>query len=1145
MSSTEQKNITQPFIDAVKKHGLYAVLSAGILCDFPLETGAPPFVGIGPTVNLLHRLLDAGDIPAEASRVIPALENCRLFSRTSPFILKLASESNIIAGNQAVMFLYQDILCRRSGVHINDTGAIRHAKRHTARLSAYMSPGAYGSASRTESNIRTIERKGEEARLRAAADCFAFLRATPGNSKHHREIRHWCSKARNSLNLSTSYYRASKAHTAYLAIDEDRVRNLEPIPVLKCKVLRSDSKGRHEYRIRHCDGNYYIQITDKHPRAQYPRFTEPLPHKSKRRARRYHKTQSTTAILSDRDLDDLVFLLTSASSILLYFRRRQLDVMDEIGVLRVSQAHKQIWDLYTRVVGQCGATWTLRNKLGVYFDVLQWRYLAKQSGDPFFNHSAIMGQKIISKGLANMPDQGQMLATLYQLPVDIAIDMLGIYKASIYPEVDPYQVVADQYKLHHSRHQTNWASGSSEATRFEETRAYMWFLGTRVLNNRFSIWPGKIRDGVEPKPWHEHYKTAGIPPANWRDAHDVDLTESVPVADINNEQYMRQQDSACAPPWGIEFSSFKMMAEAPRRHKRKILYTIQEPVLPDLPDAMAKLNEIGKKLPDLSIDPIQIDLGFSTDIVTGSRCERHKDAPRPFYAASSPWGCILSYVDGVTRDFLSHVPQSMLGKSTRQKFLDLDSASHSDLGDSYTFFMSDDKAKYSPRMDPLSQQLPADFFAEVFNIPGIKACGPIMYHNELYYRVNGHLVHYNSNGTDREGMRGAANTWLEIVAQGLSTRLCRERGLIRGKSMFLSFIDDGLRKFSIETSNRSPQQCKEATMAVINDVIFGLKVLGRELSWDKTFISQKLYVMLNEINFNACFISSGLKSFCTLGDIEVREVMAAPDFEQLYFGKLRGAHGVGTPLDLCHYAYVYETLISHFRLGIDLQDKAEFNNLDYRLFCITPVALGGAGMRTMLQLGCNEVASTTKEGVGTLLRLAHDIPDLEHCVSMILNQELEPLDPLDFMREPEQFHVPAPRLKTQRLAAEVRKRIRGIAGNELSRSYIDLDEKGQEQLRTIGKVLMTIGEVSAAEVRRLYAINPVSFIDNFIQKLVSSSTVSNMLGRDTIRMMRRLVRQDLRNSLDAFPVRCDSSTIIKKLKSDIARVAALYDFIVK
>jgi len=386
-------------------------------------------------------------------------------------------------------------------------------------------------------------------------------------------------------------------------------------------------------------------------------------------------------------------------------------------------------------------------------------------------------------------------------------------------------------------------------------------------------------------------------------------------------------------------------------------------------------------------------------------------------------------------------------------------------------------------------------------------------------------------------MRGASNTWLEIVAQGLTTRLSREKGLVRGKSVFLSFIDDGLRKFTIEPRNRDQDAVHRAAREVIEDVIFGLRVLGRELSWDKTFVSHDMFVILNELVVDGAFISSGLKSFCTLGDLEQKEVMTAADYEQLYFGKLRGAHGVGAPIDLCNYTYVFEVLVSHFRMGINLQDNHKMTHFDYRLFCMTPIALGGAGLRSALQMACNEVASATKEGLGNLCRLSIDYPIVSICVASIINQPFQELDPVDFMRDPEQFHVYEPRIKTQRMAAEVRQHLRDMARNELSISYIERDREGMEVMKKMGTLMKAIADVSALEVRLCYASSPIAFIDEFVQKLASSTTLAEMVPRSAILRLRRTVKRDLMLSADHFHIRCRSKDVKRIATGDLGELA--------
>jgi hypothetical protein len=1035
-------------------------------------------------------------------------------------------------GNQGVMRMCHNIINHRGGIHIKETEGNKHARRNVHRVCSLLAPGSYTDFDRTGRNICKLQYQDKSGHFRAASDAIDRARRQPCSGKYRVTLRRWNSQARSKLEIKSVTRKHSQSHNTYRAFDPLKVAELSEPPAIAQKWITVPKQSPFAIRYYRFGSYHFFKFVYRFAANDGSKLFRPSNPTKERSAHAKiylrHKIANELYVLSSRDMDDLQFLLHASANIQLYLNRKQMDLRTKKLRYHMKSLHTLVWCRYLQVMSKCGQFYHLRNKLGVYFDVLQWRYMAFLSGNEFVDHSTIMKNKIVGKGLTDMPSQDDLLMAFYKLPPDVVIDMLGIYKASIYPEVDPFQVVCDQRALHMSRHDTDWQKDSPEAVRFEETRSYMWYFGIRVVKQRFGIWPGKIRQGVEKKKWHTGYKQHGVPPDSWRESHDVDLTGSIPVLDISNEQYIRQQDSACAPPDKSSYLSFEHLRKAPRRHKRKLLYAIQEPSPPDLPLTLDLLNKIGRNLPEGYIEPLHEanSLPFSTDIITGSRCERHKDAPRPFYAASPPWGCILSYIDGITRDFLGNVPQSMMGKSTRQKYIDISTAARSTTLGTQAFYMSDDKAKYSPRMDPNSQQLPADFFAELFDIPGIKAVGPIMYHNELYYRVCGHLVHYNSNGTDREGMRGASNTWLEIVAQGLSTRLSRERGYIRGKSVFLSFIDDGLRRFAVDTRRKDPDTIKLHAQCVIDDVIFGLKVLGRELSWDKTFISRELFVILNEIMYEGSHYSSGLKSFVTTGDIEVKEVMSAADYESLYFGKFRGAHGVGAPIDICHYAYVYEVLLSHFKMGVELQDNHKTGRFDYRLFCVTPLALGGGGMRSMLQMSCNEVASATKEGMGSLIRLGLARPELKRCIHSIINQDLEQLDPMDFMREPEQFHVKPPRIRTQRLAAVVRRNLRNLASNDLSARFVEEDEQGAIILRDMGRMLMALDSVSAEEVRLIYSSTPVAFLDEFIQKLASSTTLSEIIGRSEIAKVRKQTRLDLVKSVNYFRVRCRSNEFL-------------------
>ena len=136
------------------------------------------------------------------------------------------------------------------------------------------------------------------------------------------------------------------------------------------------------------------------------------------------------------------------------------------------------------------------------------------------------------------------------------------------------------------------------------------------------------------------------------------------------------------------------------------------------------------------------------------------------------------------------------------------------------------------------------------------------------------------------------------------------------------------------------------------------------------------------------------------------------------------------------------------------------------------------------------------------------------------------------MREPEQVHIAGSRIRTQRTAAMVRKAMRNVASNELSRNYMQQDKEGMEVLSVMGEVMMGTGYVSAEETRLLYAMSPVAFIDEFVHNLASSSTISQLLSPETIASLRRAVRRDLISSVNVFQARCGSLELLMCMKED-------------
>jgi hypothetical protein len=1187
MSSTESKNISQPFIDFCHTFGILGALQVPVLLDFPVTLDSTLFTTLQSVDNLYDHVISSDDPISTARLWFPDLDGAPIMGYHWPILDHVARRSRILLGNQAVLTAIDIFTNSNIRIQAKKCPHLEFATKNFLPIAKVGARASYINEDNYEDSLLNTTYNATELRLRNIASALTRisqvsrargnLRRTTGfigrykstsripaaSSNPKKQVTNWNKyltdhpyKLRDGYPISpyhaSSSTRSSQACHSYpnspLTQQEAAAQAIlqsvidgygKPKPASQSDNSQGSSNSSVPPIWRNSNGANHCTLNPTHTCEVGQSFLTVNRTSSLKcyAAREYlfiefsndlvpgsdNSKGRTTLALNQRDISDIDFLLNADANTRLYIRRCTRRGIDDATESEFSSAASKLCDLRSRVISKAAQNRQHRNDLGVYMDILMWQFLASLCPNELFDHAKTMKDKIAAQGLVAFPSQEPMLKILRDLPVDMAIDLLGIYKASPYPEVEGFSVISEQKSLHENRAQTDWEVGSPEHIRFHQTAAYMWYLGVTTLHVKNGYWPGKIREGALLKPWHEHYASSGLSIDDWESARDVDLTRALPASRPNAESYLRQADSSSAPAEQRFFKSQKAYRNAPREQKRKLLYTIQCLDPPNLTEVWEKMNEIGRTLPDGYVgklsDYTTWTPPFSMDISTGARTEHQKKTCRPFYQSSSPAGCLHSHADMYARNWLSYFPQSLLGKSYREKFQDLNKALKMDSDGGTVWYLSDDKKKYSPHMDPNSQQLSSDFFAELSGEPASKVLGPLMYHNDLYYRLHGHMVHYPSNGTDREGVRGSANTWLEICIQGVTTRLCRQEGKLLGRTSFSAFVDDALRAFVITGKTAADQLIN--LKYVVDDIEFGLKVMGRQMSWDKAFLSTDFCMVLNELCYQGFHYSSGLKSFCQFGELDLEPVMNFTSYESTFYGKARGAHQASAPLDICWNMYIVETLATWHKMGGYLQDNSKMDQLLFAFYSYTPICLGGLGIRSLFQLESTEIGTAYTEGMGIITQMSLISPFCFDIAIRIAKQEVQVVSDLDLLRNPTQVQVAPPRIQSQRVVSAVRTKFNEIVRNPDMRNLTRRAAASQAAYLEIIRRMRHEGYIDEGEVESLYKQSALAQVDNLIQKVSASQTAVQLLDRQTINKLRLAVRADVKNTMNKFGERVD------------------------
>jgi hypothetical protein len=369
---------------------------------------------------------------------------------------------------------------------------------------------------------------------------------------------------------------------------------------------------------------------------------------------------------------------------------------------------------------------------------------------------------------------------------------------------------------------------------------------------------------------------------------------------------------------------------------------------------------------------------------------------------------------------------------------------------------------------------------------------------------------------------------LEIVLHGYHTRMLRENGLYEGVTKFIGFIDDALRRYEKEINSRrlSVQEIKD----IVTDLEEKLRIVGRKLSWDKAYVSEVLSTILGEIFYGGVAMANGLKAFVAFDEVEEKLVEDLSSLEGNYASKAVGCKVAGASEVACMYSYIHNTMKQHYRFGVRVGDNERMSIDEYCVWCLAPLSYGGAGMRTPIELGSTETGNRTTAGVGNLCRLGADEPTFIGPINQLLAGRPEPMSPMDFLRDPTQYRVQGPRIRTQRVPQHVRDNIQYYATSPQMTELIATEAAARPRVEEYAKQLMNFAYVDKAEVEKYYKATEMSQIDSLVTKICTSDTVKSLIPIQEVHELRKQVRTDARECSLAFRYRLLGMEIPKQLE---------------
>jgi hypothetical protein len=299
----------------------------------------------------------------------------------------------------------------------------------------------------------------------------------------------------------------------------------------------------------------------------------------------------------------------------------------------------------------------------------------------------------------------------------------------------------------------------------------------------------------------------------------------------------------------------------------------------------------------------------------------------------------------------------------------------------------------------------------------------------------------------------------------------------------LALIDDGgmSLEFNRTTTDTEIWDCIELIEKIY-------QMVGLRISWDKTFVSEELFQYLNEVYYRGFKVTPGLKAFLRIGklaDVPARTVM---DDLDAIAGEVQGAIKAGAAYRLSFSAYILEVFKILKRWS---GYKKKIGDAQV-LCCLFPVALGGLGIRSLLQLATNESINPITAAIGNLKAFCSYYQGNARQVNELLNVRMREQDPAAFLRAPQSVRTMGQALNTQRFAIQMREWIRRHARNPYITTVLAAVDSESSYL--IAHRLLEMKTVSAVGVKTLSEMQPDEAVNKLVTKLQRSSTAANLLG---------------------------------------------------
>jgi len=646
-----------------------------------------------------------------------------------------------------------------------------------------------------------------------------------------------------------------------------------------------------------------------------------------------HVATQETVVLMQKDLDRIEKFVSGAMSARIY--AAMYGALTGEKREKLVRATRRWQDLAVAAMSVPGREYEVCRA----FDIIYFIHLASVARDAGDHAYILQMDKFDKGGFGGIVSRQRVLGVVGDLAFKEQLEVLQQYKLFPAADFDSYAQAQRQEKLYEEY--TNMHDNAMEGPHFEGILLYHRWLMMVAFYERHKFCPGSVRESGFDLNWAGLYPYLDPRRIPFRDSVHVNFDGAFVFNTRRNDCYDLIKDKAICPERIKAVENIVDLNKIPARNRTQLLDVLSR-------DAMPDVSVLAANLPNLFLD-----------VKADDKPEAKKPHGRWFFEAHSDIRLVISEYEDSNADYAKFFPGSVvgLGSVDVRKRINAASAPCLKAGGEMPLYISFDIEKFSPAFNIQVSRALDEMWAEAYGVPHISQASLILTEGDIHY-VKGNFHHtVKKTGSDFEGFFGRRNTMYHCAVMGYAVNTLRRDKVIEKGAHFATLIDDGLLRLLVREDF-----CHADIENLRNQLEEIYRAGSMQISWDKTFISSRVCVFLNEVRYMGRSVTPGMKAILRVHSMSDEICPSLLSDLELVASTARGALTAGATPSAAYAIYTVHVCKAIRRWGKTIGRVKGRSVL--KLFL--PARLGGLSLCGLMALAGSVTHDDLVEALGVL-----------------------------------------------------------------------------------------------------------------------------------------------------------------------------------